>query len=289
MGELGDLATVTQPVSVCCVCLCAFCLCLSACVTAGYCRTYYSSCRVWVLTDWLKAEHVVGKYLETVCPAQSEHDMSWLPSRTHTRTHTYKQPNPVQHQFVPINHCSPPPPPSCHLPLPPAGDRDPGAVVRQRDSFPFRFVAWRCVGREVLTKKREVPEDEGEGIGPVVSECVRVCDKLMWRGGGKRTDIEPGTKVDCHHIYRTLGPMTNTPRRPSQDSFLQYNTSRRPSVPDFPGLLACLPACLPGVWISIFYSTLPPPILFHFLSMGRVERPTCQPARSAHASSQMLT
>lgn len=55
--------------------------------------------------------------------------------------------------------------------------------IRQRDSFPFRFVAWRCVGHEVLTKKREVPEDEGEGIGPVVSECVRVCDKLMWRGG----------------------------------------------------------------------------------------------------------
>lgn len=39
--------------------------------------------------------------------------------------------------------------------------------VRQRDSFPFRFVAWRCVGHEVLTKKREVAEDEGEGIGRV--------------------------------------------------------------------------------------------------------------------------
>lgn len=60
IGDLGDLATVTQPVSVCCVCLCAFCLCLSACVTAGHCRTCYSSCRVWVMTG-LQAGHVVGK------------------------------------------------------------------------------------------------------------------------------------------------------------------------------------------------------------------------------------
>lgn len=219
--------------------------------------------------------------------------MSWLPSRTHTHAHTHTN-NRTQYSTNSslLTIVRPLLPPAAIYPYPRLATEiqvplSPG--IRQRDSFPFRFVAWRCVGHEVLTKKREVPEDEGEGIGPVVSECVRVCDKLMWRGGGKRTDIEPGTKVDCHHIYRTLGPMTNTPRRPSQDSFLQYNTSRRPSVPDFPGLPACLPACLPGVWISIFYSTLPPPILFHFLSMGRVERPTCQPARSAHASSQMLT
>lgn len=74
--------------------------------------------------------------------------------------------------------------------------------IRQRESFPFRFVVWRCVGREVLTRKREVPEGRGreaEGaLGVCVCVGVRACwVGLMWRGG--RTDgLGPRYEADCH-------------------------------------------------------------------------------------------
>lgn len=133
---------------------------------------------------------------------------------------------------------------SPHPPLAPAGDRHPGAVapgIRQRDSFPSRFVAWRCVGREVLTQKREVPETEGEGIGRVGVRVRRVDLEV-----GGRTDVDPGTKPIVTRIYRTVRTLDGQAK-----NRLQYKPAS-----------FRLRTCPPAVWISIFYSPSST-LLFH--------------------------
>lgn len=62
--------------------------------------------------------------------------------------------------------------------------------IRQRESFPFRFVVWRCVGREVLTRKREVPEGRGrEAEGHWVGVCVCWVDVEGWEDGRTWTQV----------------------------------------------------------------------------------------------------